>query len=351
MLGHSVTGVVEGAHDPQGQIIVGGEDPVGRGAQRLGPGADAGLGRPAAGVDDDALGPQLRAGAQEGVTARDGVGAAEVPGHVHQTTATGAHQVLRGRNGARRLVDGDGGRPVDPALPRQEDTGTLGRPGAELVQRGDAAGQDDRGRHPVPGQAVQSREHRPRGVVLGGGHDELVALLARRVGDGGEGGGRAVAELGHEQDPHGPTAPGRQRPCGEVGAVAQALDGVIDACARLGAHRGVVVQHTGDRLLGDTRLTSHIAHHHRAHQHVTSPAGPARAYPDRARAGRPRLQGPCFRHHDSGHDHVSATSGGSQRPPDPRPLMPEAFSAARVPGAPPAPVLVLRASSAPPTTT
>ncbi|WXK64195.1 hypothetical protein WBK31_36765 [Nonomuraea sp. N2-4H] len=69
----------------------------------------------------------------------------------------------------------------------------------------------------------------------------------------------ARAELGHDErdQPRTGRAKAARR---RVGHVAERLHGSQDALARLRADVGVVVDHVGDRALGDPRGASHVVH-------------------------------------------------------------------------------------------
>ncbi|MEY9490794.1 hypothetical protein RKD26_006588 [Streptomyces calvus] len=104
-------------------------------------------------------------------------------------------------------------------------------------------------------------------------HD--VVVLGRGVDDGGgEFGEVGVAEFGQgERDDAG--APFAQVPGGEVGLVAECVDGSLDALAHGGGDVLVVVHHVGDGLDGDPRVRGDVLEADRHGNPFVS--GPARS--------------------------------------------------------------------------
>ena len=191
---------------PQGDVVVGGEDGVGQTAVEQAPGdLGPGLSRPGVRAHPAAGNPGLCARRLVGGQALRGVLPGQVPGDVQQAAAPLIQKMLRGQPGSQGLVDGDGGQLGELVLPRDDDHDrTAVALGREDGQDVGALGQDHDGRHAVTVQVSQRLSHGLRVAALGSGQDEGVPPLAHRPGDRGEGGGHPVRQPGRQQDAHGP---------------------------------------------------------------------------------------------------------------------------------------------------
>ena len=191
---------------PQGDVVVGGEDGVGQAAVEQAPSHScSGLSSPGVRAHPAAGNSGLRARRLVGGQALRRILPGQVPGDVQQAAAPLRQKVLRGQPGSSGLVDGDGGQLGELVLTRDDGHDrTAVALGREDGQDVGALGEDHDGRDAVAVQMGECRLDRFRCMAIGGGQHERVPPLAHRPGDRGEGRGHPVRQPGSQQDPHSP---------------------------------------------------------------------------------------------------------------------------------------------------